>query len=299
MPLYKARAKLPANISENNMTRITQALGESSGAFSAMREGKSDKAPWIIEWITMEKPRQKQLESALSDVGASSEARDWKIEEVPEINWLEHSYRQFPAFSVGLFFIYGSHHQGGAPETQIGLQIDAATAYGSGEHATTSGCLRAMLHMKDQGVCPWNVLDMGTGSGILAIAAWKLWKTPVLAIDNDTEAVRVAARHAGFNKVPDNATGMICDCGDGFHTPSVAEKKPFDLIIANILAGPLKDMAEELVAVSDDNGYVILSGILDEQADDVTAAYMAQGLVLRDKTTSEGWTTLTLQNAAA
>src|SRR5262245_45071791 len=120
MPLYKARAKLPAHISENDMTRITQALGESSGAFSALREGKGDKMPWIIEWITAEKPAQAALKQTLADSLKDVEAKDWSIEEVPDINWLEHSYQQFPAFSVGPFFIYGSHHIGTVPDGQIG-----------------------------------------------------------------------------------------------------------------------------------------------------------------------------------
>jgi ribosomal protein L11 methyltransferase len=303
MPLYKARTKLPAHISEHDIAKISAVLAEEGGAFSVLREAKSDLSPWVLEWITPQCPAQADLTARLALATAaqeiSAQADAWIIEEIPETNWLERSYQQFPAFSIGPFFIYGSHHAGGVPDEQIGLQIDAATAFGSGEHGTTSGCLRAMLHLKNQGVCPWNVLDMGTGSGILAIAAYKLWKTPVLAVDNDAEAVRVAARHCTFNQAPMDTTGVTCDCGDGFKTESVQQKQPFDLIIANILAGPLKDMAEELASVSDDNGYVVLSGILDEQAESVIASYAAQGMALRKKLSFEGWSTLILQNAAS
>ena len=154
-----------------------------------------------------------------------------------------------------------------------------------------------MAKLKDDGVCPWNILDMGTGSGILAIAAWKLWKAPVLAVDHDDEAVRVTERHAEANKVPLSKGNLVTACGDGFQTPLVSEKAPYELIIANILAGPLKEMAGDLAAVLDENGYVILSGILDEQADDVIAAYTAQNLTLRDHTHLNGWSTLTLHKS--
>ena len=153
----------------------------------------------------------------------------------------------------------------------------------------------AMLDLKEQGACPWNVLDMGTGSGILAIGAWKLWKTPVLAVDNDPECVRVTEHHREINKVPQGKTDMISVVGDGFVTPEVLEKKPFDLVIANILAGPLKDMAADLIAVSDENGFVILSGILNEQACSVIEAY--KKLNLKNKYEVGDWTTLVLQKS--
>lgn len=222
----------------------------------------------------------------------------WATEEIAaDTDWLAQSYQQFPAFSVGPFFIYGSHHEEQVPEDQHGLLIDAATAFGSGEHGTTKGCLLAMLDLKEKGVCPWNVLDMGTGSGILGIAAWKLWKTPVLAVDNDEEAVRVACHHRDVNKVPSGTSDMICKAGDGFHTPSVQDKKPFDLVIANILAVTLKEMVGDLKAVTDKNGFVILSGILITQAADVLAVYGKAGFSLRKRYEIAEWSTLVLQNA--
>ena len=156
-----------------------------------------------------------------------------------------------------------------------------------------------MLDLKDSGICPWNVLDMGTGSGILAIAAWKLWKTPVLAIDNDQEAVRVACHHRDINHVPEDQTGMVCEAGDGFAAKPVQDKKPFDLIIANILAGPLKDMAGDLKTVNDENGYVILSGILNTQAEEVLSVYKNHGFKLVKIYEHGDWSTLVLHNPPA
>ncbi len=271
-----------------------------ASAHSAVRENHAHRAAWVIEWLVEALPEEAELNSRMALVCALhdldfGDAPVWTFGEVADVNWLAHSYSQFPPFSVGPFFIYGSHYEQGVPEGQMGLQIDAATAFGSGEHGTTKGCLQAMLDLKAQGQCPWNVLDMGTGSGILGIAAWRLWKSPVLAVDNDAEAVRVAGVHRDVNAVPAGATEMRCVCGDGFKAPDVQEKKPFDLVIANILAGSLVEMAADLVAVMDENGYVILSGILNEQADWVIAAYEAQGLVLKKMLEVGEWTTLIMK----
>lgn len=277
-------------------------LSDIEHAFSGLRKENHDKSPWALEWITEHEQDPAELSTRLSimaevhDIDLNIAANDWAIDPVPDIDWLEHSYQQFPPFSVGPFFIYGSHYKDGVPDGQMGLQIDAATAFGSGEHGTTKGCLQAMLELKAQGVCPWNVLDMGTGSGILAIAAWKLWKTPVLAVDNDEECIRVTERHRESNKVPAGSADLTSAYGDGFASDIAQKKKPYELVIANILAGPLRDMAGDLKSVVDDNGYVILSGILNEQADSVIEAYQAQGLTLKKRFEVGEWSTLVLHN---
>ena len=292
------RLKLPARLTQQETT-LFESLVESQ-AFTALREENRETGDWMLEWLCDHAPAVPDLLARLSvqaeiheiDLGESIK---FDIEDVPEDrDWLAYSYKQFPPFDVGPFFVYGSHFKGEASDALIGLQIDAATAFGSGEHGTTKGCLLAMESLHEQGVCPWNILDMGTGSGILAIAAWKLWKTPVLAVDNDEEAVRVADNHKALNQISDE---LQCVHGDGFDAALVKKKKPFELIIANILAGPLKEMAEDLKAVCDDNGYVILSGILEEQSQDVIDTYEAQGLTLKDHIKRDGWSTLILHNA--
>jgi ribosomal protein L11 methyltransferase len=295
--------KLPARLGEQAILKFSESLSGHGHAVSVMRE--EPHAPWILEWVYPEKPEQDML-IANVNLWAAAEgwadvsigANDLTLEKIPDdADWLELTYKQFPPFSVGPFFIYGSHYKSDVPDAQIGLQIDAATAFGSGEHGTTKGCLMAMLDLKAKGACPWNILDMGTGSGILGIAAWKLWKSPVLAIDNDEESVRVACHHHEINKVPASANDFTCKHGDGFATNIIQEKKPYDLIIANILAAVLREMAEDLAAVSDSNGYVILSGILREQVNEVLAAY--KNFKLRERYDIGEWSTLTLQNAAA
>ena len=129
----------------------------------------------------------------------------------------------------------------------------------------------------------------------MAVAAWKLWEAPILAVDNDEEAVRVADKHRGLNGVPCGATEMSCVCGDGFKTSEVQEKKPFDLVIANILASSLVEMVEDLAGVMDENGYVILSGILNEQAAWVIETYEAAGLNLKKTYELGEWTSLVMK----
>ncbi len=280
-------------------------LADGGQPISLLRESNDQKANWIAQFVFNERPASASVIKHMNDTWLLENHNPLNlseaalvIEKIPDnIDWRAESYRAFPAFTVGYYFIYGSHHEGSVPDGMIGLQIDAATAFGSGEHGTTKGCLMLMMDLKARGVCPWNIIDMGTGSGILGIAAWKLWKTPVLGIDNDAEAVRMAAHHAAINGVPDDATGMINAVGDGFHTALAQKKKPYELVIANILAGPLMTMAPDLTSCVDENGYVILSGILNEQADDVITAYSACGLKLRAHETLGDWSSLLLQRA--
>jgi ribosomal protein L11 methyltransferase len=298
--VYRARLKLPADFEETDLEILGQALEDVSLGHIALREENLQAAPWKLEWIIQDKPSSTDDFNARLHLTANLNNIDlprpeWQFEEIPDIDWLAHSYQQFPPFSVGPFFIYGSHFTSGVPDGQIGLQIDAATAFGSGEHGTTKGCLQAMLDLKGIGQCPWNVLDMGTGSGILAVAAWRLWKTPVLAIDNDAESVRVAAHHVAINQITADPSSVTCDFGDGFKTKIVQQKKPYDLIIANILAGPLIDMAQELAEVTDENGYVILSGMLNDQAADVLKAYETQGFALKKRYDIGEWSSLAIQ----
>lgn len=302
--MQRARIYLPAHFEEPMIAKISGALDDISSAFSLFREHNKDDQPWILEWILETAPADDVLSERIRIMAAAQDLHEietldlvWNIDEIEDgVDWLERSYKQFPPFSVGPFFIYGSHYEGEVPDAQMGLQIDAATAFGSGEHETTKGCLMAMLDLKGLGVCPWNILDMGTGSGILSVAAWKLWKTPILAVDNDPESVRVSKHHQALNGVSDGPSAMRCAVGDGFAAPIALKKKPYELIIANILAGPLIEMSIDVPPLIDENGYIVLSGILNEQADDVLSAYEALDLTLRKRYEMTEWTTLVLQN---
>jgi ribosomal protein L11 methyltransferase len=215
------------------------------------------------------------------------------VEELGDRDWLAESYRALPPFVVGKFYIYGSHYTGPKPGDKIPLLIEAATAFGSGEHGTTSRCMLAIEHVKENGFKPRNILDMGCGSGILAAAAAKLWPdVPVFAADNDPECVIVTNRHLAANGI----TNVYAYQSEGYDGVSpVWKDAPYDFIIANILARPLIEMAEEQSRALAKGGYLVLSGTLKEQAADVLAAYTPHGLSLTGEFPGEEWMTLLLK----
>jgi len=298
--MYSASIQLPKELSESEIFDLASAFEGLCSADSAKRIDNDDENPWLMQWYFEEKPSIDALRDYATFRNAAVSNRfDFEsiiIEQVPDKNWLDEVYQQLQPFSVGPFFIYGSHYKGIVPEGQIGLLIDAARAFGSGDHGTTKGCLQAMLDLKGKGICPWNILDMGTGSGILAIAAWKLWQTPILAVDNDPEAVKVAMKYQSLNGVSDKKGAMECVVGDGFQSEDTLRKKPYDLIIANILAGPLIEMVAEAKVVCDTGGYILLSGTLVTQVDEVRNAYEAHGFILRKQIDIGKWSTLVMQN---
>lgn len=285
---------MDAALDEKRAYALAASFAEKVFACNIFREIENRDDSWIIEWVTESRPDTALFAARLLEYGARG--NDFKTDEIPaDTDWLKLCYRQFPPFTVGPFFIHGSHYEDAVPEGLTGLQIDAATAFGSGEHHTTRTCLQAMLDLNAQGVCPWNVLDMGTGSGILGLAAWKLWKTPVLCVDNDPECIRVAAHHAEANKIPLGKTNLTCEVGEGFKSELTQKRRPFDLVIANIIAPALIEMAQDLAEVTDENGFVILSGILRHQAQDVIESYEARGFSFRKKIESGDWATMVLR----
>lgn len=307
--MFNIILKLPASLPDAQALLLSEGLEAQSLSYGALREGRKNTGDWRLYWLVDApeepdlKPLQEQLAlwAAVQNIAlpGNLDKAQWLIEPIDaNTDWLARSYEGFPPFSVGPFFIYGSHYRGEVPDGQTGLLIDAATAFGSGEHGTTKGCLQAMLDLKGKGVCPWNVLDMGTGSGILAIAAWKLWKTPILAIDIEEESARVTKHHMSVNGVSEGAASMRVFAGDGFHAPQVPKSAPYELILANILAGPVIEMAPDLCKVLDENGYAVLSGMLNEQADLVASAYEGCGLTLKKRYDVGEWTTLTMHKSA-
>jgi ribosomal protein L11 methyltransferase len=194
---------------------------------------------------------------------------------------------------IGRFFIHGSHIEEAPPPGTIPLCIDAATAFGSGEHETTKGCLMALEALQEAGHSFKNALDMGCGSGILAIGMTKIWPgIAVAAVDIDPESIVVTARHAAMNGAEND---IAAEAGDGYATPLCDARAPYDIIAANILAGPLIDMAGDLARVLAPGGFCVLSGLLGRQQEDVTAAHVRQGLVPVTALALGDWRALVLQ----
>lgn len=230
-----------------------------------------------------------------SEVQAAIDA-DWRWEDLPDKDWVAENQRSFRPFAVGPFWVHPSHDAGGRPAGLLPLQIDAGLAFGTGTHATTRGCLE-MLATLDP-VETISSVDVGCGSGILAIAMAKLWQRPVLGGDNDAEAVAVAAENAGLNGV-----GDLCRFATaaGLTAPELAAPAPYDLIVANILAGPLVDLSDAFAAALRPGGRVLLSGLLVEQAALVLSAYRRRGFEFERRldleTGGAWWRTLLLRRS--
>ncbi len=207
---------------------------------------------------------------------------------LPQEDWVLAVYRDFPPLVIGKFYIYGSHVQETAPEELIPLHIDAATAFGSGQHESTEGCLNALTLLSEQQSFQ-RPLDMGCGSGILALAMARLWEDPVLACDNDPEAVRVTGENARLNHRDSLIEAYL---SEGF---SSIKNRTFDIITANILAGPLCQMAGDAIKVLTPGGFMILAGLLNRQAEDVIDAYRSVGAKLFDQIFIGDWSTLILR----
>lgn len=212
-------------------------------------------------------------------------------EVLPDIDWIAKSLEGLKPVRAGRFLVHGSHDADKVRPGDIGILIDAGQAFGTGHHGTTAGCLDMIGDvLKSRRVR--NALDLGTGSGVLAIATHHLAKIPVLATDIDPVAVRVARQNVRINHV---ANGVRLATAPGFHHRIFREYGPFDLIIANILARPLMKLAPELVRHLSGDGTVILSGILASQRWKVIAAYNGAGLRHVRTTWLNGWVTIELR----
>ncbi|WP_135075852.1 50S ribosomal protein L11 methyltransferase [Terasakiella sp. SH-1] len=219
------------------------------------------------------------------------EAPDVKISEVENKDWLAEYARSYPPLQIGRYFIYGSHFDGTLPAGKIALKVEAATAFGTGEHASTNGCLQALDRLSKR--YRFNQpLDMGCGSAILAMAIAKTWGAPVIASDIDAQSVDVARYNAEVNGV---GSYILPVCGDGYRTPSVSRNGPYDLIMANILARPLSSMAKDLAKHLQPGGFAVLAGFLDRDANWVFAAHRCHGLRLVERIKVDGWQTLILR----
>ncbi|MFC2970281.1 50S ribosomal protein L11 methyltransferase [Acidimangrovimonas pyrenivorans] len=230
-------------------------------------------------------------EAALAVLVAAYGAKPFTVSELPEIDWVAKVKRELAPVEAGRFFVYGSHDADKVPDGAIALMIEASMAFGTGHHGTTLGCLRALDRLDRAGVVGRNVADIGCGTAVLAMAAARIWPNPVLASDIDAVAVEVAEANVAVN---DLSGRVICVEAAGFDNPKLHAAAPFDVIFANILKGPLIELAPSLSAHLAPGGRAILSGLLNTQAEAVIAAYAAEGLEVETREEIGDWTTLTL-----
>ena len=214
-----------------------------------------------------------------------------QVEPVPNKDWVAESHKSLPPIRAGRFYVYGTHVQDTLPADAVPLLVDANVAFGTGQHDSTRGCLMALTDLAEQGgFSVGRALDMGTGTGILAMAVRHLWPaSSVWAVDCDEPSVQVARENAQRNGV----FGIEAVVGDGYQ--AVDRQDPFDLIVANILAEPLRLMAPDLVRSLKSGGRAVLSGVLVTQQTAVQAAHEEWGLVLRDQIHLGEWATVILE----
>jgi ribosomal protein L11 methyltransferase len=269
---------------------VAAALGTACDAVSAFEAAPV--GAWRVEGYAMAEPSPGLIEAtlALAWTGRDDAPPALALEPLLPRDWVGLNQASFPPIAAGRYVVHGSHHRSVVPAGRIGLCIDAATAFGTGEHATTQGCLLAIDRLARRRR-PRRTLDMGSGTGILAIAAARVWRRRVWARDIDPEAVRVAAQNAAANGV-----AALVDLGrsDGFGDRGLRRARPFGLIFANILARPLMRMAPSLARALAPGGIVILSGLLARHEAAVRTAYRQQGLAFRYHIAIEGWHTLVL-----
>lgn len=225
-------------------------------------------------------------------LAASHGAAPFVVSELPETDWVAHVRRELSPVEAGRFFVYGSHDADKVPEGRVPLLIEAAMAFGTGHHGTTLGCLTALDRLATAGVHARNTVDIGCGTAVLGMAAAKIWPEHVLASDIDPIAVETAIANVEANDLKGRVT---CLEAAGFANPRLIEAAPYDLIFANILKAPLISLAPDMGRYCAKDGHIILSGILNEQADDVIAAYTPEGFNLAARDSYGDWTTLVMQ----
>ena len=271
---------------------VAAALDELAPAVSAF---ETDEAAEL--WRVEAYPRAPLLDAALEvglrlrAAGAGGRIMSIAEERLAARDWLAENRRAFPPVRIGRFFVHGSHWRGPAPVAAIAIEIDAAMAFGTGEHPSTRGCLLALdsLARRRRFRRP---LDIGTGSGILAIAAAKRLRRKVVASDVDCAAVRVASHHVRRNGLAGHVRAV---CAPGYRSRAVRHVK-YDLVFANILARPLALMARDLARAIRPGGAAVLAGLLRRQEALVLATHRAQGLALERRLVIDGWSTLILRS---
>ncbi len=218
---------------------------------------------------------------------------DFTIETLENKDWLTENVIKFSPFEIGEFLIYGIHETSTPPTSKIPVQVYAATAFGS-EHQTTKMCLTAISELHSSIPSPTNILDMGTGSGILSIGASKIWQNNVNIIAADIDAQSVDVTHS--NTITNSVEAYIKAIhSDGYSNPIIKENAPFDIIFANILLNPLKAMANDAYQMLSTNGYYLISGFIDNQEHDIINHHTSLGFKLLKTYALENWRAAILQ----
>ena len=279
-PLWKAFVRVPA--AETAEVASLFELIPFPSPVAVLIEGLPEDRIHTVEALYADAPDAAELSTILS--------RDVHVEPLPDQDWIKHSYEGLPPVRAGRFFVYGAHDKGKVPPSVIPLRIEAGLAFGTGHHETTAGCLQAIWDLTRTKRFA-NPLDLGCGTGVLGIGIAKLLHVPVMASDIDAQATRVARENARQNGV-----GPLLQvvAANGFGNASLTRRAPYDLVVANILAGPLTRLAPAIGRNTVTGGTVILSGLLRTQEQLVLSFYRSLGFRLARRYRLGPWSTLVL-----
>jgi ribosomal protein L11 methyltransferase len=278
---------------EQAAKRVVDLLNESffeGQAAIAAFEGPGGR--WDITVHFADPPDQISIRELVGLAAGEHIAQDVTFDTVEAKDWVKATLEELVPVHAGRFIVHGRHDRARVPLNKLGIEIEAALAFGTGHHGTTRGCLLLLDHVL-KAHRPRRVLDVGTGTGVLAIAAAKALQIKVLASDIDPLSVRVARENARLNGAVNLVQAIHAT---GFSAPEFSQRAPFDLVLANILANPLRQMATPMAQHLARSALVILSGLLPHQAQSVIAAYRARGLLLVRHLQIEGWSSLLLRH---
>ncbi len=269
---------------------LTESFFEGQAAIAAF-EGPGGR--WDITVHFAQAPDETSIRELVAIAAGGEVAREISFDTVEAKDWVKAALEELVPIRAGRFIVHGRHDRAKVPPNKLGIEIEAALAFGTGHHGTTRGCL-LLLDQVLKARRPRRVLDLGTGTGVLAIAAAKALHGAVLASDIDPASAQVARDNARLNDVGNLVQTIQAT---GFSAPQFMAHGPFDLVLANILANPLRQMATPMARHLAPSALLILSGLLPHQASGVIAAYRARGLVLLRHLRVEGWSSLLMRRA--
>lgn len=263
------------------------------------RELDEDRDEWQLDAYVDEKPSKALINVLRSLIPSAAKAKTKAtVEELPEEDWVTLSQQGLEPVRAGRFYVHTSSYTDSVPEGTTSFLIDASQAFGTGGHDTTHGCLEMLDRLEQSAERPRNIADIGTGTGLLAFAALSLWpRARVIASDIDPASIKVTEDNGRINGMPiGNGSGQIAlAVAPGTNHPAIQRRAPYDLVIANILAGPLINLSSDIAAATKSGGHVILAGLIARQMDAVLAAYHAHGFRLIARGGSEEWPCLLLK----
>jgi ribosomal protein L11 methyltransferase len=293
---HKVTTTLRLSTTQARARVLTEALAEvfdpeSTAVAAFEQEGDADeKGNWLVEIYFAEAPDEAAVLGLVEIVAGKAAARSMRFAPLGARDWVASSLEGLKPIRAGRFLVHGAHDRSCVLANDIGIEIEASLAFGTGHHGTTKGCLLALDRILRQ-VRPTRVLDVGTGTGVLAIAAAKLLRSEIVAGDIDPIAIEVARHNARQNGV---ASRLRLYCAPGLRHPLAASRASFDLVLANILAKPLARLSPALAAALAPAGKLVLSGLLQADVALVLSAFRRQGLHLVRGSLIEGWATLIL-----